>query len=249
MPRRNQRDAPTPLDVAQVKGELAAATPKRRWLSPEEWEARQQQRDTERREREAKRRADRIAAALRWDICCIPGCGEELAPESWMIDLEPSHPDERLPLCTRHEAVVWRQVQRRQGDESTILTVAQLRSEQAARLAERDARDKADRMADTNGWIYYVRLNGLVKVGWTRDLPQRLKSYGASVEVLCHYLATRDDETTLHRQLTPYRAKGREWYTDCPLIADLVAKAIEQHGKPYIKATWTEPKDIIAKRR
>ena len=50
-----------------------------------------------------------------------------------------------------------------------------------------------------------------------------------------------NDETYLHRQLKPARARGREWYDDGPILADFVAKAIEQHGEPEAKDYWSRP--------
>ena len=79
---------------------------------------------------------------------------------------------------------------------------------------------------------------------------QRLKSYGASVELLALYPASRDDETNLHRQLTPARARGREWYEDGPIIQLFIDKALEQFGMPpSFDGLWTEPKRIVAGKR
>lgn len=96
-----------------------------------------------------------------------------------------------------------------------------------------------------------LRINDLVKVGWTKNLHRRLKEYGAGAEMLCHYPATRNDETTLHRQLRSVLAKGREWYHDGDVIRLFVRQAIERHGPPtIIAADWTEPrKDVIKLRR
>lgn len=102
----------------------------------------------------------------------------------------------------------------------------------------------------SKGQIYILRANGLIKVGWSGNVVKRFKAYGPDVQILCHYPASRQDETLLHRQLRPYLAKGREWYQDCKLLEDVVAQIVKQHGPPKLSASWTEPKpDAIKLRR
>jgi hypothetical protein len=115
------------------------------------------------------------------------------------------------------------------------------------RVEDDDERQRRIENNGANGHIYFVRQNGLIKVGWSGRLESRLKQYGANVEILCHFPATRDDETLLHRQLRPYLARGREWYEDCPLLHDVVAGYVKQHGPPVIKPYWTKPKDPAVK--
>jgi hypothetical protein len=92
------------------------------------------------------------------------------------------------------------------------------------------------------GQIYVIRQGGLIKVGWSSKLRSRLKQYGAGVEILAHYPATRAEETGLHQSLRPYLARGREWYQDCKLLTDVVNGIIQRHGKPTVFPYWTEPK-------
>lgn len=154
-----------------------------------------------------------------------------------------------LPLCFDHMAVAYNQAKAGADDPLMVDAVAQVVERREQREAgERDA-GKAKWLANKDGDIYYVRLNGLVKVGWTRSLADRLRAYGPNVEVLCHYPATYDDETHLHRQLDPFRAKGREWYRDCAALHDFVARAIAEHGAPTESAAWSEPKDKVKRRK
>ena len=73
---------------------------------------------------------------------------------------------------------------------------------------------------------------------------ERLKAYGPNIELLCHYPGTKQDETTLHRQLRDSLAKGREWYHDDEVLALFINQAIERHGPPkqHLLPYWTEPK-------
>lgn len=89
----------------------------------------------------------------------------------------------------------------------------------------------------------------LIKVGWTRDICQRPRSYGASAELLVCYPATRDDETCLHRQLRPALAKGREWYEDGAIVQAFIDEALAKYGLPNVDPMWTTPKPIVAGKR
>lgn len=230
MPRRHSHEQIPPLTITP------ADIPK---PPPSFEERRREQRRREEREWQRRRDAEkkRLTEAINWLQCLVPTCKDKILSPATIV----RNPDLCLPLCTHHEVTVWRQVQRSNG-ESRIITesAAQQAIAEATNAASKDE-DRARFMALQDGHIYFIRLNGLIKVGWSRILEDRLKAYGPDVEVLCHYKGTRQDETNLHRNLTPYRAKGREWYEDCQLIADMVQQAVELHGQPYIAASWTVP--------
>lgn len=202
------------------------------------------------RERNVRRADERIAAAVDWDTCCIPGCGTDIRNRARLEnpDRYASEPDpdvsERLPVCHRHQVIIRKQAQANWVDDPDMVAARERWAEEAVRKDDaRKRRDTLDREnGGTEGQMYFVRLNGLVKVGWSSKLRTRLKQYGADVEILCHFPATREDETLLHRQLRPYLAKGREWYQDCQLIHDVVDGYIEQYGRPTISPNWTVPK-------
>lgn len=207
--------------------------------------------DRERWRAERQRNA-RMAKGIDWTICLVPGCGGPLTP--WGQPLHRANrrdPALELPLCFQHQAVVWQMcVNFHLKNDRFIEAIADVNDRLAERIdaeEEQQARAFADRQ---DGEIYFVRLGDLVKVGWTRDLWSRLKSYGASAQLLVSYPATRDDETTLHRQLRPALAKGREWYHDGDVINHFIAEALEKYGPPVqFEGLWTEPKQIVAGKR
>lgn len=237
MPRRNDRHempSPPPLPAtvstpktwAQIKAEREARAERNRSKTIEE--RKQRERDS-----------------LDWMHCLVPACDGKVMNGASRT----RNPDDLLPLCIWHEITVWQSVQRRQGDPTVIRTADEWHA--AAVAAERQAEEQrqAQRTARQDGHIYFVRLNGLVKAGWSADVHERLRAYGPQVEVLCIYPGTRADETNLHRQLRPVLARGREWYEDCRIVADFVAAAVEQHGAPVVRETWTKPKQIIKPRK
>lgn len=205
--------------------------------------------DRERWQAERQREA-RISRGIDWSICLVPGCGNSLL--LWG-NQTPSTPNRRdvsmeLPLCYDHQAVVWRMCVSQHADDPRFAeAVADVNERLAQRVAAEHAANREAFAARQDGDIYFVRLGELIKVGWTRDLWSRIKSYGASAELLVCYPATRDDETNLHRQLRPALAKGREWYHDDDVIAHFMREALEKYGPPEtFEGMWTKPKRVVA---
>lgn len=251
MGRRNRREAGAreSLDTDAIKAATNAdAKQVRRRL--ETWGERDARLDEElgrRRERKMRRTDERVDKAITdWKHCCIPGCGDTLPLASRRV---PNVRD--LPICEYHLTSIGYQ-----WDRGTFLHDAHEMRQRFMRrhiLEEerREARYQLDIENDgaTEGQIYFLRLNGLIKVGWSGRLRSRLKSYGASAEVLCHYPARREDEKHLHRQLRDNLAKGREWYHDCAAVQLFVTDALKRHGEPTILPFWTEPKAEVVKPR
>lgn len=241
MGRRNRRaDDYVPLDVTPV--DLIQTRSTR--TDAERFEVERQRAE---RQREARSRQ-----GIDWSVCIVPGCGGSLIMYGKVRNRRDRRdPSLELPICYTHAAVIWNELaslHTRQGD--FIDAIADVNQ----RLAEREVREreesKARRQAREDGEIYYIRLNGLVKVGWSRDFYVRLRAYGPDVEVLCHYEGTRSDETNLHRQLRPALARGREWYHDGDIIRLFLNRALEQHGPPSITAyDWTSPAQVVASKR
>lgn len=252
MGRKNRRvETFVPLDL----------TPEPEYVGPpppnppgETREQARERRDRKRTELIRRQREAAINRGIDWSVCLVPGCGESLVIYGQPVHGRPGWRDATvaLPLCLDHLAIARNQY------DAEVRTDPTLHVEVVAKLSERrqakgeslhEAAKKAW-LTKTDGDIYYIRLNGLIKVGWSRDFYQRLKSYGPDAEVLVLYRATRDDETNLHRQLRPARAKGREWYHDGPILNDFIARALAQHGEPRITTyNWTQPNPVVAGKR
>lgn len=188
-----------------------------------------------RRERNLNSESPKVA------ICAIRGCRTKL------------YEDRRLTVCLEHAVTIWEIIER--FDQDPYLREAvprEIGRRDAIRAEHRKIEDAETRRwvnsPDTVGDIYYARVGNLIKVGWTTDLYGRIKSYGADAELLAHYEATRRDETNLHRNLVPSRAKGREWYHDDPIIRSFIYRTIREHGPPRFTETgWTRPKKATMK--
>lgn len=250
MPRKNRRPAEErDVEDAFDVSETAYLIKRTRLETEAERDARIRS-EFERRRFRSERRADlRIASLINWSTCCIPGCDSSVGGStSW----RPRDVTEALPICRRHHVIIAQQASNRWTEPDYVAMRERLARQRVVEeiKAEREADLDHESNGAKQGQIYFVKLNGLVKVGWASKLRSRLKAYGASAEILCHFPASRADETNLHRNLRPYLAKGREWYQDCQLINDVVAGYVKQYGQPTIIPDWTVPKpDIVASKR
>lgn len=252
MGRKNRRAASfVPLDLTPSDLDSPPITESQRQRRAERH--RESNLDRARRQAEA-----RVNKGIDWSTCIVPGCGRELTwhgtssgpPTQQSVSRRDATLD--LPICYDHAAVVWRQLVRwHANDDKFAEAVADVNERAATRRQREHEERKARNLAQVHGDIYFVRVGGLVKVGWTRDLWARVKSYGASAELLAYYPATRADETTLHRQLRPALAKGREWYEDGAVVALFIKEAFEKHGAKVrtFEDMWTQPKRIVAGKR
>lgn len=149
-------------------------------------------------------------------------------------------------LCAKHADKIWRRVEWNDTDRCDE-EVPGAESREYERADARKKRAVAKRQPAAVGEIYFVLVDGLIKVGWTSKLADRIRAYGPKAVLLANYSGTRKDEGALHRQLTPARAHGREWYRDCDITRMYIDQAIEQHGAPrFDSIRWGKPKQIVA---
>jgi hypothetical protein len=88
--------------------------------------------------------------------------------------------------------------------------------------------------------VYAIRTaDGLIKIGSTADLDNRLKWYTATHgehELLCFIPGALVDERALHDRFVAHRAHGREWYYPTPEILDWINTNRQQLGLDPVAA-------------
>lgn len=70
--------------------------------------------------------------------------------------------------------------------------------------------------ADPNstGFVYYMRINGQIKIGYTANLRQRSRHYPPGTELLAVEPGTTETERKRHGQFVRDLARGREWFRE-----------------------------------
>lgn len=96
--------------------------------------------------------------------------------------------------------------------------------------AEKAWRRYEERQVANPGTIYYLRIGSEYKIGWTKNLYNRLRQYPPTAELLATEPGSREDERSLHLRFAPYRVAGREWYRKASAISRHIKAVAEVHG-------------------
>lgn len=150
-----------------------------------------------------------------------------------------------VPLCTAHVYETWRlarDLAERTGNKKSTRVVTDYRTGATAEVEVPVAK---------TGWIYYLRVDGHIKVGYASNLKNRLKSYPPTSEFLYAHRGTKATEKSSHSMLYLWLAQGREWFEDRPEVLEYVAAQERRYGpiddprvKPKDPYAYLEPKAI-----
>lgn len=135
-------------------------------------------------------------------MCCSPNCPKAAAKTV-----------ASLPLCQGHYNHLANHVSKVYGDPDWERLHRQYESEMAL------------------DWVYFVRIDEVIKIGHSRRLLPRIRSfgsYGHRVEVLSLEFGGRDLENRLHRKFANHRISNaglsRELFEPCQKILDYIDK-------------------------
>ncbi len=84
------------------------------------------------------------------------------------------------------------------------------------------------------GTVYFLRVGGYVKIGWTSDLEKRMRQYMPDSQLLAVKPGTRKDENALHRKFAHLKTHGREWFPLAPQITEEAERIVKEHGSPPV---------------
>lgn len=145
-----------------------------------------------------------------------------------------------LPFCVQHILFIWSFVDA--DIRQTGKTPDELRAEAFSREPSPAERDRyvARRMAPQPGYVYYLEVGGLIKIGHTRSPGQRGGQYPPTAVLLAIHPGTRADERAAHKQFAAYLETGREWFMDCAEIRTRVDE-INAAGSKWKTAMGRRP--------
>lgn len=83
------------------------------------------------------------------------------------------------------------------------------------------------------GLVYYMRINGRIKIGYTTDLTKRSRAYPPDSELLAVEPGDPELERLRHTQFSRYLERGREWYTDGELLLNHIDDLADQYRVPH----------------
>lgn len=91
------------------------------------------------------------------------------------------------------------------------------------RLDEMEQEAKS-RLEKSEGWVYYVRVGELIKVGHSKVVSDRLKAYPPDAELLAVEPGSRALEGERHSRFGAFLRHGREWFEDNAEVRSWIAQ-------------------------
>lgn len=134
-----------------------------------------------------------------------------------------------LPICRKHALMVWSLIERERQESALSVDDVRKRQESLTQ-AERAKAEEKEAAFRAEGWIYYVRLDGCIKIGHTKDLDTRIRSYGPLAVVEAVERGSLRDEKNLHMRFADLRAYRREWYRPSARFEDHIARVREANA-------------------
>lgn len=130
----------------------------------------------------------------------------------------------------------------RQPQMSATLYEAEIR-----RLNAKKEREKTiERIRKGNpaeGFVYYMRINGQIKIGYAADVTARMRHYPPGTELLAVEAGTLHTERERHQQFYRERIRGREWFEESDDLRAHIESVVEANGSPDALAyEFTRPK-------
>lgn len=93
------------------------------------------------------------------------------------------------------------------------------------------------------GWVYYIRMGDVIKIGYAADVAKRMRNYPPSAELLAAHPGTPAVEREMHKRFAADLAQGREWFRESDELVAHIAQVVEQFGDQSALAyQYTRPK-------
>lgn len=138
-----------------------------------------------------------------------------------------------FPICIRHGAQILRFMQ---GQIATVESApVDLRLMVLSNTFDRTTHRPTEIKYVPDPVVYYIQIDQHVKIGYSSNLPGRLKSYPLSRRLLATEPGDEQVESTRLFEFIEYRAMGREWFHPGPRLLDHINRLRRSAGAPLIK--------------
>lgn len=145
-----------------------------------------------------------------------------------------------VPLCRTHIGLVLAAADRAETEKRQQREALEAKIEAGVRLSEHET---------APGWIYYIRTDDTIKIGYAANVSRRMRSYPPTAELMAVEPGTRKLEAARHDHFHAYLAHGREWFRDVTEIREWIDTLVTEYGKPDDMAyryTTPRPDPVVA---
>ncbi|MEH3033348.1 MAG: GIY-YIG nuclease family protein [Aeromicrobium erythreum] len=166
-------------------------------------------------------KADPISTTM---ICQLPKCRQDTV---WLAGRS-------LGICAHHALLVveWGMVVTTEAEQKILHERAEIQRIHRERKKKKSEAERRERQRSQPGWIYYVLIDGRIKIGYSVDVKRRLASYPFDSPLLAMHPGTKQTETEMHQKFAGSKAAGREWFLDTPELRAHIDDVIATFGEP-----------------
>ena len=148
----------------------------------------------------------------------IPSCTAQR--ESGAFCDQPSLPGAPFPICLKHAAKIMAFLNDMKPDalEDRMVVAAEAIRQNRASRAERERR------APDVYVVYYLQVGDAIKIGYTGNLPKRLRAYPPNAKLLAYEPGGPALEAQRHQQFAGDLTAGKEWFTPSDRLLSHIAE-------------------------
>lgn len=127
--------------------------------------------------------------------------------------------------------------------DNRIASIATMRKQFDNAKAERLTVEKIRKNSADEGFVYYIRINGQIKIGYAADVTSRMRHYPPGSELLAVEPGTLHTEAERHQDFRRDLVRGREWFNESEKLIAHIAQIVIDCGDPSALAyRFTERK-------
>lgn len=82
------------------------------------------------------------------------------------------------------------------------------------------------------GFVYYMRMNGQIKIGYAADVTARMRAYPPGTQLLAVEPGSRHLERQRHQDFHRDLVRGREWFAESAALRIHMFEMFKAHGDP-----------------
>lgn len=137
-------------------------------------------------------------------------------------------------LCREHAFEIVSELDRIYQDKTTEEKIidAYRRVEKEDTRKRREASMRAVARTNEPGFVYYIRMDDLIKIGYAKDVTRRMRAYPPSAQLLAIHPGTPAVEKRMHDQFHAFLRRGREWFAPHEQILSHIEETRAKFGDP-----------------
>lgn len=128
--------------------------------------------------------------------------------------------------------------------ELSLATRTHIRNRRDAEKVKTEVKSRARGESKDYGFVYYIRINGQIKIGYSIDVTDRMRHYPPGSELLAIEPGTLLTEKERHQDFRRFLVRGREWFTESEALAAHIAKLRDELGDPSALAYQFTKRDV-----